>query len=85
MGLGAGVRVDMVLQRSQRLEAALAHRTLVRPLLRVGLHVPGQQVTARGDNAGEEGPNGTTAAQNSTDAGKQTYENRNIQALPPEL
>jgi hypothetical protein len=36
--------VDVVLQRGQRLEAALADGALVRPLLRVRLHVPRQEV-----------------------------------------
>ena len=33
--LGAGVSVDVVLQRGQGLEAALAHRALVRALLEI--------------------------------------------------
>ena len=39
MWLGTGVRVDVVLQRGQCLEASLAHGALVHPLLAVRLHV----------------------------------------------
>ena len=44
MRLGAGVRVDVVLQGGQRLEAPLAHGALVRALLAVRLHVAREEV-----------------------------------------
>lgn len=49
MGLGARVGVYVVLQGGDGLEAALADAALVRPLLRVRLHVPGQQVALVAD------------------------------------
>ena len=45
VGLGAGVSVDVVLQTGQSLEPSLTHRTLVRSLLTVGLHVPGEEIS----------------------------------------
>lgn len=44
MRLDAVVHVEMVLKRGDRLESALAHLALVRPVLRVGLQVAVQQV-----------------------------------------
>lgn len=45
MRLDAVVHVHVVLKRRQRLEAALAHAALMRPVLRVGLHVSEEEVS----------------------------------------
>ena len=42
------MRVDVVLEGGEGLEAPLADGALVRPLLAVGLHVAGEQVALRG-------------------------------------
>lgn len=47
MRFGASMSVDMILKRSQGLEAALADAAFVRSLLGVRLHVTRQQVPFR--------------------------------------
>lgn len=43
--LGSSVSVDVVVETGQGLESSLTHVTLVRSVLRVGLHVSAQQVS----------------------------------------